>query len=354
MPRLQLEGDILHREALALGSTASCALDHQRGLRSRKLERADLGPVILEGRAKPRPALARADEALPVGDGEFDRSERPGHQDRGGDHDAARRLVVDDEVGADAKHAGLQRHAHHLGEGTEPARHVRGLLLMREVLPVGLPPHLTDASCHAHGMHDLGVAARALADAITLRCCLDRRLGGLAGQDVGCDGETNEDQGTAHRDPPEQRVEREADEEIERDPRQVEQRRRAAAGEEGADLVEVAQRLLPITLRLPTQRGGNLEAEDALAQVLVDRGADAGEDAAAEHVEQALEEEQGEDDGREADQGRNAAARQHPVVDLHHVEGTGEVEDVDQAAEQGDPEQGAAAGSDEADAPLGG
>ena len=47
---------------------------------------------------------------------------------------------------------------------------------------------------------------------------------------------------------------------------------------------------------------GNLEAEDALAQVLVDRGADAGEDAAAEHVEQALEEEQGEDDGREADQ----------------------------------------------------
>ena len=127
---LQLEGDILHGEALALGSAASCALDRQRGLRSRKLERADLGAVVLEGRAKPRPALAGGDEALPVGDGELDRSERPGDQDRGGDHDAARRLAVDDEVGADAEHAGLQRHAHHLGEGAEPARHVRGLLLM--------------------------------------------------------------------------------------------------------------------------------------------------------------------------------------------------------------------------------
>ena len=80
--------------------------------------------------AKPRPALAGGDEALPVGDREFDRSERPGDQDRGGDHDAARRLVVDDEIGADAEHAGLQRHAHHLREGAEPARHVRGLLLM--------------------------------------------------------------------------------------------------------------------------------------------------------------------------------------------------------------------------------
>src|SRR5215218_271961 len=139
-------------------------------------------------------------------------------------------------------------------------------------------------------------------------------------------------------------MEGEADEQVERDPRQVEQGRGAAARKEGADLVEVAQRLLPVAFGLALDRRGDLKAEDALAQVLVDGGSDAGEDAAAEHVEQALEQEQGENDGREADEGRNAAARQDPVVDLHHVEGTGKVEDIDEAAEQGDTEQGTAAG----------
>ena len=144
-----------------------------------------VGLVVLEHGAKPRPALAGGDEALPVGDGEFDRSERPGDQDRGGDHDAARGLVVDDEIGADAEHAGLQRHAHHLREGAETAGHVRGLLLMREILRVGLAPHQPEPSCHAHGMHDLRVAARAVADAVAQGCRLDRRLRGLAGQDIG-------------------------------------------------------------------------------------------------------------------------------------------------------------------------
>ena len=172
---------------------------------------------------------------------------------------------------------------------------------MAEILRVGLTPHQTEPSCHAHGMHDLGVATCAVADAVAQRRRLDRCLGGLAGQDVRQDRDGNEDRGTAHRDPAEQRMEGEADEEIERDPRQVEQGRRAAACEKGADLVEIAQRLLSIAFGLAAQGRRDLAAEDALAQVLVDRGTDAGEDAAAEHVEQALEEEQGEDDGREAD-----------------------------------------------------
>ena len=61
-----------------------------------------------------------------------------------------------------------------------------------------------------------------------------------------------------------------------------------------------------------------------------------------------------EDDDREADQRRDAAARQDPVIDLHHEDRAGEIEHVDQAAEQGDAEQGAAAGGHEAEAFLGG
>ena len=80
-------------------------------------------------------------------------------------------------------------------------------------------------------------------------------------------------------------------------------------------------------------------------QGFVERGADAAQDAAADQVEHALRhvEAAGEDD--QADQGRNAAARQHPVVDLQHEDRAGQIEQVDHAAHQADADERRATGA---------
>ena len=147
-------------------------------------------------------------------------------------------------------------------------------------------------------------------------------------------------------------MEGEAHEEIERHPRQIEQGRWPAAGEKGADLVEIAQRLLPVALGASHDRRAELAVEDLLTQILVQGRSDAGEDAAAEHVEQTLEEIEHDDDDGEADQRRNAPARQDPVIDLHHEDRAGQVEQVDQAAEHGDAQEGTATGGHDAEAFL--
>src|SRR3954466_11202738 len=126
--------------------------------------------------------------------------------------------------------------------------------------------------------------AGAVANAVAQGRRADRRLGGLARQHIRQNRDRDEDRGATHGDPAEQRMEGEADEQVEWDPRQVEQGRGAAPRKEGADLVEIAQRLLPVTFGLALDRRGDLAPEDTLAQVLVDGGSDAGEDAAAEHV----------------------------------------------------------------------
>ena len=133
-------------------------------------------------------------------DREFDRSERPRGQDRRGDHDAARGLAVDDQIGADTEHRRLQQHAQHLGNGAEAAGDIRGALLMSQIARVGLAPARADALGHAHGVHDFRVAARAFGNAVALQRCTDGFLGCAAGQCVGEDRHGDQQKGTAQRD----------------------------------------------------------------------------------------------------------------------------------------------------------
>ena len=60
---------------------------------------------------QPAPALAGADEALPVRYRQFHRCERARRQDRARDDDAGGGLLVDDEIGADRQHRRLEHHA---------------------------------------------------------------------------------------------------------------------------------------------------------------------------------------------------------------------------------------------------
>ena len=140
-------------------------------------------------------------------------------------------------------------------------------------------------------------------------------------------------------------MERETDREIERQPRQVEERARSHAAEEGTNIVEIAQRLQTLVAGARDQRQPHHGVEHPLVERFIERGADPPEDPAADQVEHALRnvEAAGEDD--QADQRRHAAAREHPVVDLQHEERAGQIEQVDHATHDADADEGGAAGA---------
>src|SRR5262245_21174103 len=60
---------------------------------------------------EPTPALARRHEALPVGDRDVDRRQGTAGQNRAGDDDARRGLLLDDQISPDGEHQRLQRGA---------------------------------------------------------------------------------------------------------------------------------------------------------------------------------------------------------------------------------------------------
>ena len=84
------------------------------------------------------------------------------------------------------------------------------------------------------------------------------------------------------------------------------------------------------------ERHGGHEVEDAVGQELVEAGADARQHPSAEHVEAAGEGKGRKRDQRKADQGGDAPAGQHAVIDLEHVDGARERQNVDDRREYGD------------------
>ena len=134
--------------------------------------------------------------------------------------------------------------------------------------------------------------------------------------------------------------------EIKRDPGQIEQRDRAQAGEIRADGVEIAQRQVAVAAVAGAQRQPHHRVVDAAAQRLVERAADARQNAAADGVEQAERGEQAADQHRQADQRRGRAARQHAVIDLEHEHGARQHQDIAHAGNQRGAGEGATAGGE--------
>ncbi len=66
----------------------------------------------------------------------------------------------------------------------------------------------------------------------------------------------------------------------------------------------------------------------------------------AQHFEHALEAEHDKSEQAETDQRRQAAARQHSVVDLQHEQRAGERQQIDQATGDADADEGVAIGGD--------
>ena len=291
------------------------------------------------------PALAERHKAAPVGDREIDRCERARREDRACDDDAGGRLLQDHEIGADAQHRRLQQHPHNLRYRAETAANVACALIRRQELFVERTPARRNARPHAHGTQRLGIAPRGFRQ----RLPLSRQLGdGLlrpARHQLGQDGEADDHKRAAERGDAEPEMEQETDEDVERHPRQIEQRHRPGARQEAAHLVDVAQRQQSITRAAGRKCDPPDHRIDARAQALAKRAPDTDQDATAQEVEATLEGIQDRHHDAETNERRNAAAGQHPVVDLQHVERAGQIEDVDQSTRDPDTHDAAAAGA---------
>ena len=291
------------------------------------------------------PALARGDEAFPVRDGEIDRRQRPRAEDRARDDDAGGGFLVDHQIGTDREHRRLQHHAQDLGDGAETTGDVAGALIACQVDFVGLAPAPGQASGHAHRDQHFGVAPAGGGQIVAPRRQRHRIAGRLARQEFGDQGQRHQDDGADQGGDADQPVERETDREIERQPRQIEERARPHAAEERPHIVEIAQRLQALVAPADHQRQPHHGFEHAGVDGFVQRGPDAPENASADQVESALRDVEAAGKDHEADQGRHAAARQHAVVDLQHENRAGEVQQVDHATHHANADEGVAAGA---------
>jgi len=139
-------------------------------------------------------------------------------------------------------------------------------------------------------------------------------------------------------------VEQEAYGQVDRQPRQVEQRDRARAGKKSAHGVEIADRLCAFAPAAEPQRQAHDRIIDAQTERLVEAVADTNENPAADCVDDALRGVECPRQNEQRDERGNTAARDHPVVDFEHEQRAGEHQNVAHAAEHGDGDKSPPAG----------
>jgi hypothetical protein len=150
---------------------------------------------------------------------------------------------MDHQPGADRQNRGLQHHAKNPRERAESSGQVAGPSLRPPVISVCLAPAGSKICAHAHRPEHFGVTHACLRQAVSPVGRTGHLQSRTAHHPFGqqCDGQ--------QQDSPEQRgkaqpwMKGKADRDVERHPGQIEKRRRSAACEEAADLVEVAQGL---------------------------------------------------------------------------------------------------------------
>ena len=122
-----------------------------------------------------------------------------------------------------------------------------------------------------------------------------------------------------------------ADQNVERRPRQVADRNQPVARDEAPDGIEVPDDLKAVCVGAG-DRGVMNAVEDAVPDQFVEGVAHALQEAAARGVDRGLQQEQHQRDREQADQRRQAAARQHPVVGLEHEDRSDQHQEIDEEA----------------------
>ena len=202
------------------------------------------------------------------------------------------------------------------------------------MLAIGDVEAADGAAGKAHRLQHLGVARVAVGDGVARHRGLAGGEAEALGQDFADDGQHRQHEGAGEGQRAEQRMQEVDEGEIDRHPRQIEQRRRPLAAEEAAHRIDVAAALQRLRGREAEARHVDRDPMRQRRDLLVEPRADAHQHLRADHVETALEQIEPDRQRREQQQRRDAAAGQRAVVDLHHVERPGQRQDVDHAGDQ--------------------
>jgi len=188
----------------------------------------------------------------------------------------------------------------------------------------------------AQRANDLGVALHRVREHLSLRAAVHRSAGGAARHPFGQHRHGHDRKHPEQRHHADRRVKQEQRDQEDRYPGHVEEGRRSHARHEDAHLVEVPQRLLHLHRLDAAQRQRHKRSLDRILQAGIEQGRDPAQHARPQRVEIPLHQIGEQHHQRQAEQRRDVAAWNHPVVDLQHIKRAGEHQQIDGAAEQRD------------------
>ena len=287
--------------------------------------------------------MAGRNKSAPVRDGGFDRRERATHHDRSSDHGAGGQFQPDHKIGAKAEHQRLQQEPQHLRNAAERAGDIAQAYGGADIAVVNPVPTLSQRPAHPHRYDGLAIAALGVHHDRACPGVLRRDTRRGTAEPFGQQGHREQRDGARCRRHAKPGVNEETDVEEDWNPGHVDDRDRSCSGQEGADLIEVADRLRSFA-RVP---GGNGDAQRCAmhgqGEALVEQHRRPDDHAGTNQIENALERVGADQEDREGHQGGNAAAAQDPVVDLQHVERAGQHQQIHNAREHGHASKGAPA-----------
>ena len=191
-------------------------------------------------------------------------------------------------------------------------------------------------SGHAHRLHNFGIAPAGLEQSVTGGGKPDRGFGRRACHRLHRYREDNQNESAERRRDANQRMKEEANSHIKRHPRQIEQGTWASATQKATDLIEIADRLQSVASAPGLERKARHDVISAARQLVIDGTTDPHQNAAADRIQNPLEQKQAGGENGQTDQRGNIVTRQHPVIDLQHEQRPGQHQNIDEAAEQTD------------------
>ena len=268
------------------------------------------------------------------GHGLVDGSQCPAHDDGGRDHDAGRGLVHDGQVGAHGIDGYLQAGPQGFAHSPQQTCLVAGAGLQADDRVIEPAPACGHMANHAHGAHDAGVAQGRTGESGSHGIEAGGILQPGTGQALRKDAEDEDDDPAPDGHPAQGRMQHEDQGKVDGHPRQVEKGKNSIAAQKVAQLLYVAQ-VAPAAC--PARNcGGMLEvhAEHSGAEHVVEGDARTHQKAGAYPLQQGQHDKT--DDGGKGDDGEcgEIVAGQDLVIDLQHVDGESQLQDVDEHAEK--------------------
>ena len=304
--------------------------------------RAGAGGTVTRYLPSEFPSGAGALQDRPLPHRLLDRGKRAAQQDRACDHRAARNLALKDVVGPNAEHRRLQEKTEGLGNRPERARPVvRRHALGQRIIALAHPA-FGHRAAQTLGQNHLASRARLVGETVG---GLGRHLGQahpMRRGELVYQCKHHDDQPARHGKPAQHRVEQEDRRDEDRRPGHVHEGQQHRRGKEALDSVEIAQRRRGHGLFLRVGAPAQRRIEDAGIEPGLESRAHPRHDPSPSIVEQGHQAIKPGHQDRQRDQCLDRARMQHPVIDLKHVERSGQHQQVDENAEDKSPHQKAA------------